>query len=30
MMETRLFRILMILAGVRGADGVMLAAASAH
>jgi uncharacterized membrane protein YgdD (TMEM256/DUF423 family) len=30
MMETRLFRILIILAGVMGADGVMLAAASAH
>jgi uncharacterized membrane protein YgdD (TMEM256/DUF423 family) len=29
-METRLFRILIILAGVMGADGVMLAAASAH
>jgi uncharacterized membrane protein YgdD (TMEM256/DUF423 family) len=30
MMETRLFRILIILAGVMGADGVILAAASAH
>jgi uncharacterized membrane protein YgdD (TMEM256/DUF423 family) len=29
-METRLFRILIILAGVMGADGVILAAASAH
>jgi uncharacterized membrane protein YgdD (TMEM256/DUF423 family) len=29
-METRLFRILVILAGVMGADGVILAAASAH
>ena len=30
MMESRLFRILIILAGVMGADGVILAAASAH
>jgi uncharacterized membrane protein YgdD (TMEM256/DUF423 family) len=30
MMQTRLFRILIILAGVMGADGVVLAAASAH
>jgi uncharacterized membrane protein YgdD (TMEM256/DUF423 family) len=30
MMELRLFRILVILAGVMGADGVILAAASAH
>ena len=30
MMGTRLFRILVILAGVMGADGVILAAASAH
>ena len=30
MMESRLFRILVILAGVMGADGVVLAAASAH
>jgi uncharacterized membrane protein YgdD (TMEM256/DUF423 family) len=30
MIETRLFRILIILAGVMGADGVILAAASAH
>ena len=30
MMESRLFRILVILAGVMGADGVILAAASAH
>lgn len=30
MMATRLFRILVILAGVMGADGVILAAASAH
>jgi len=29
-MESRLFRILIILAGVMGADGVILAAASAH
>src|SRR6266478_2087947 len=29
-MEFRLLRILIILAGVMGADGVMLAAASAH
>jgi uncharacterized membrane protein YgdD (TMEM256/DUF423 family) len=29
-MESRLLRILIILAGVMGADGVMLAAASAH
>ena len=29
-MEARLFRILIILAGVMGADGVILAAASAH
>jgi uncharacterized membrane protein YgdD (TMEM256/DUF423 family) len=29
-MAIRLFRILIILAGVMGADGVMLAAASAH
>jgi uncharacterized membrane protein YgdD (TMEM256/DUF423 family) len=28
--ESRLFRILIILAGVMGADGVILAAASAH
>jgi uncharacterized membrane protein YgdD (TMEM256/DUF423 family) len=30
MMESRLFRILIILSGVMGADGVILAAASAH
>ena len=30
MMGTRMFRILVILAAVMGADGVMLAAASAH
>ena len=30
MRESRLFRILIILAGVMGADGVILAAASAH
>ncbi len=30
MMETRLFRILIILAGIMGADGVILAAAAAH
>ena len=30
MMESRLFRILVILAGIMGADGVILAAASAH
>ena len=30
MMESRLFRILIILAGIMGADGVILAAASAH
>jgi uncharacterized membrane protein YgdD (TMEM256/DUF423 family) len=30
MMESRLFRILIILAGVMGADGIILAAASAH
>jgi uncharacterized membrane protein YgdD (TMEM256/DUF423 family) len=30
MMERRLFRILIVLAAVMGADGVMLAAASAH
>jgi uncharacterized membrane protein YgdD (TMEM256/DUF423 family) len=30
MMATRLFRILVILAGVMGADGVILAAAAAH
>jgi len=30
MMESRLFRVLIILAGVMGADGVILAAASAH
>jgi uncharacterized membrane protein YgdD (TMEM256/DUF423 family) len=30
MMTVRLFRILIILAGVMGADGVVLAAASAH
>jgi uncharacterized membrane protein YgdD (TMEM256/DUF423 family) len=29
-MERRLFRILIVLAAVMGADGVMLAAASAH
>ena len=29
-METRLFRILIVLAAVMGADGVILAAASAH
>ena len=29
-MEFRLFRILIVLAGVMGADGVILAAASAH
>ena len=29
-MPLRLFRILIVLAGVMGADGVMLAAASAH
>ena len=30
MMQFRLFRILIILAGIMGADGVILAAASAH
>ena len=30
MAQTRLFRILIILAGVMGADGVILAALSAH
>ncbi len=30
MMAPRLFRILIILAGIMGADGVILAAASAH
>jgi uncharacterized membrane protein YgdD (TMEM256/DUF423 family) len=30
MMSSRLFRILIILAGIMGADGVVLAAASAH
>ena len=30
MMTSRLFRILIILAGIMGADGVILAAASAH
>jgi uncharacterized membrane protein YgdD (TMEM256/DUF423 family) len=30
MMPSRLFRILIILAGIMGADGVILAAASAH
>ena len=30
MMQPRLFRILVILAGIMGADGVILAAASAH
>jgi uncharacterized membrane protein YgdD (TMEM256/DUF423 family) len=30
MMQRRLFRILIVLAAVMGADGVMLAAASAH
>jgi uncharacterized membrane protein YgdD (TMEM256/DUF423 family) len=30
MMRPRLFRILVILAGIMGADGVILAAASAH
>jgi uncharacterized membrane protein YgdD (TMEM256/DUF423 family) len=30
MMASRMFRILIILAGVMGADGVILAAASAH
>jgi uncharacterized membrane protein YgdD (TMEM256/DUF423 family) len=30
MMNTRLFRILIVLAGIMGADGVILAAASAH
>jgi uncharacterized membrane protein YgdD (TMEM256/DUF423 family) len=30
MMRFRLFRILIILAGIMGADGVVLAAASAH
>jgi uncharacterized membrane protein YgdD (TMEM256/DUF423 family) len=29
-MQSRLFRILVILAGIMGADGVILAAASAH
>jgi uncharacterized membrane protein YgdD (TMEM256/DUF423 family) len=29
-MELRLFRILIVLAGIMGADGVMLAAAAAH
>ena len=29
-MQWRLFRILIVLAGIMGADGVMLAAASAH
>jgi uncharacterized membrane protein YgdD (TMEM256/DUF423 family) len=30
MMQSRLFRILIVLAGIMGADGVVLAAASAH
>ena len=30
MMQSRLFRILIILAGIMGADGVILAAAAAH
>jgi uncharacterized membrane protein YgdD (TMEM256/DUF423 family) len=30
MMQSRLFRIVVILAGIMGADGVILAAASAH
>ena len=30
MMPSRLFRILIIMAGIMGADGVVLAAASAH
>jgi uncharacterized membrane protein YgdD (TMEM256/DUF423 family) len=30
MMPSRLFRILIVLAGIMGADGVVLAAASAH
>jgi uncharacterized membrane protein YgdD (TMEM256/DUF423 family) len=30
MMPSRLFRVLIILAGIMGADGVVLAAASAH
>jgi len=30
MMPSRMFRILIILAGIMGADGVILAAASAH
>ncbi len=30
MMQSRLFRILVILAGIMGVDGVILAAASAH
>jgi uncharacterized membrane protein YgdD (TMEM256/DUF423 family) len=30
MMRSRLFRILIILAGIMGADGVILAAAAAH
>jgi uncharacterized membrane protein YgdD (TMEM256/DUF423 family) len=30
MVESRLFRILIILAGIMGADGVILAAASTH
>jgi uncharacterized membrane protein YgdD (TMEM256/DUF423 family) len=30
MLQSRLFRILIILAGIMGADGVILAAASAH
>jgi uncharacterized membrane protein YgdD (TMEM256/DUF423 family) len=29
-MPSRLFRILIVLAGIMGADGIMLAAASAH
>ncbi len=29
-MQSRLFRILIVLAGILGADGVMLAAAAAH
>ena len=29
-MQSRLLRILIILAGVMGADGIILAAASAH
>ena len=29
-MPSRLFRILIVLAGIMGADGVVLAAASAH